>query len=137
MSRHRDELYIGHMRDACKKVSRYTADMSWDDFDADDRTQDAVIRQLEIVGEAGGRVGEPFRLAHQEIPWRLVKDVRNQLIHGYAAVELPVVWRIATQDIPGLEHQLETALDVSLEPPSTLPSRPPIRDPEDNMDRGR
>lgn len=61
MSLHTDEMYVGHMRDACAKVERYTAGFDWPAFEADERTQDAVIRALEIIGEAGSKVSPGYQ----------------------------------------------------------------------------
>ncbi|MCL6596912.1 MAG: DUF86 domain-containing protein [Firmicutes bacterium] len=79
-------------------------------FEVDDRTPDAVIPQLEILGEASGKVSQPYREMHPEVPWRVPKDLGNLLIHGYADVRLDRVWRMATGEVPALAEVLERLL---------------------------
>lgn len=120
--KHSDLLYLGHMFDACMRVNEYLNKVDRPRFDADHLLQDGVIRQLEIVGEAGGRVSPSFRASHPDIPWADVKEMRNALIHGYARVDLDVVWRTATEDVPPLLAELERVvreIDLGSEiPPS-------------------
>ena len=68
--------------------------------------QSAVIRCLEVMGEAAGRVSPVFREAHPGIPWRLMADMRNRLIHGYAAVDLDLVWDTVRNELPPLAATL-------------------------------
>lgn len=110
MSRHHDELYLRHMRAACDQIARYLAGVSWAAFEQNPEKQDAVIRQLEILGEAAGRLSAPFRQAHPEMPWQRIKDLRNVLIHGYAHVDLTRVWQIARDSVPALRHAVDQAL---------------------------
>lgn len=110
MSQHTDEVYVNDMLGACAKVERYIRGLDWQAFKNDELTQDAVIRQLEIIGEAGAKVSAGFRALALDIPWRLIKDLRNVLIHGYASVRLDLVWTIASEDVPALREQLEDLL---------------------------
>lgn len=120
MSQHTDEVYVSDMRDACAKVERYTKGFDWQAFEGNELTQDAVIRQLEIIGEAGAKVSEGYRTLAPDIPWRLIKDLRNVLIHGYASVRLDLVWTIATEDVPALHKQLDELLRHTSGPATEL-----------------
>lgn len=120
MSQHTDELYVINMRDACAKVERYIQGFDWLSFQGDERTQDAVIRQLEIIGEAGAKVGASYRALAPDIPWRLIKDLRNVLIHGYASVRVDLVWTIATEDVPTLREQVDGLLRHGAGPATDL-----------------
>ncbi len=71
-------------------------------------TQSAIIRQLEIAGEAAGRLSEEFRQSHPELEARRLKALRNVLIHGYADVDLETVWDVVRHDLPSLEKQLRS-----------------------------
>jgi uncharacterized protein with HEPN domain len=71
------------------------------------RDQDAVIRQLTVLGEACGRVSEQFRASHAQIPWRKVTAFRNVIVHDYFNADLKRVWRIATEDVPAVISILE------------------------------
>jgi uncharacterized protein with HEPN domain len=110
MSRHHDDLYLRHIRAACDRVAQYLTGVSWAAFEENMEKQDAVIRQLEILGEAAGRLSDPFRQAHPEMPWQRIKDLRNVLIHGYAHVDLTRVWEIAHESVPPLRHVVDQAL---------------------------
>ncbi len=94
MSAHNDLLYLCHMRDACSKVQEYVDGFIWDTFAIDGRTQDAVIRQLEILGEASNRVSQSYRDLYPDIPWREVKVFRNIVAHEYDRVLPDVVWEV-------------------------------------------
>ena len=72
--------------------------------------QNAVIRSLEVIGEAAGKVSEGFRFAHSEIAWREITGMRHRLIHGYADVRLDVVWEVVQDQLPALVTALEPLL---------------------------
>jgi uncharacterized protein with HEPN domain len=67
-------------------------------------TQDAVVRQLEIVGEATRNLSDAFRAAHSEVPWRDIVAMRNRIAHAYFDVDLQVVWEVVTNDLPALKQ---------------------------------
>lgn len=70
----------------------------------------ALVRLLEVVGEAAARVPDECRRRHPEIPWQDIADLRNRLIHGYDSIDLDVLWMILHDDLPPLIHRLETIL---------------------------
>jgi uncharacterized protein with HEPN domain len=80
------------------------------DLDDDRVLSLALVRLLEIVGEAAGRVSEETRVLHPEIPWPQIIGLRNRLIHGYDAVDYDILWQIINEDLPALVTMLETAL---------------------------
>jgi len=80
------------------------------EFESDRQLNLALVRLLEIVGEAAGRVSEQERARHRAIPWPEIIGLRNRLIHGYDAVDLGVLWQIVTEDLPPLMEALERAL---------------------------
>lgn len=79
-------------------------------FVADTRTQDAVIKNLTVSGEAAGRVSDAFRQAHPALPWRQMRGMRNILVHHYFGVNVTDVWETATGDLPSLMAQLAEIL---------------------------
>jgi len=105
-----DLPYLQHMLDAVERLHRYVGDESRERFEADEVLQDAVIRQLEILGEAASRVTPEFRDSVPEIPWSKVIGTRHRLIHGYLSVDLEVVWHTATHHVPRLRSDLKTAI---------------------------
>jgi uncharacterized protein with HEPN domain len=103
----RDDAYLLDILIAARKVSRYVRDLSWDDFQKDDRTQDAVLRNLQIVGEAARKISEEFRRDHSEIPWGDILGMRNRLVHEYSRINLEKIWGTALDDIPALIREIE------------------------------
>ena len=80
--------------------------MSFNSFNNDRKTQDAVVRQLEIIGEASSKLEENFIQSYPNIPWRGIKDFRNKLIHDYWQLDIELVWNVATKETPQLKKQL-------------------------------
>jgi uncharacterized protein with HEPN domain len=105
--------YLRHMHEATLRIAKYVGNMSEAGFLADEKTQDAVVRNFEIIGEASNNVvsrfGE-FAAVHPEIPWSLAYEMRNALSHGYFKVDLAIVWRTISNDIPLLGNQLAVLL---------------------------
>ena len=106
-----DLPFLRHMLDAVRRVEFYLKDVRRVDFLDDLEKQDAVIRQLELIGEAAGRISPSTRAANDEIPWRQITGMRHKLIHDYFVVDLDVVWKTATEDVPGLGPLLEKAIE--------------------------
>ena len=89
------------------EATKLTANMSPETFRADRVLQLALIRLLEIVGEAANRTPESVQIQHSHIPWRQMSGLRNRLIHGYDGVDLDIVWAILTVDLPPLVADLD------------------------------
>ena len=96
---------------AYSKIATYTAGMDQATFVADDRTYDATLRNLEILGEAATHVPDFVRDSHPEIPWRAAIGTRNRLIHGYLGIDDDIIWSIVRDDIPELTPLLSALLD--------------------------
>jgi uncharacterized protein with HEPN domain len=106
MAPERDEtLYLVDMREAVERILRYTT-AGRDAFLADPMIQDAVIRNLEVMGEAVRRVSADTRSAHPEIPWKQIAGTRDRVIHGYFTVDLEIVWEIVETELPSLHQRL-------------------------------
>lgn len=102
-------VYLAHILECLEKIQRFTAEGK-DRFDADELVQDAVLRNLEVIGEAAKRVEEPYRTLHPEIPWRTLAGLRDVLIHQYKGVDLQKVWRIVEEDVPRLREAIAALL---------------------------
>ena len=105
--------YLGHMLDATRQIQTYTDGKTQDDFHADRLLQDAVIRNMEILGEASRKLLESapdVAARFSAIPFAAIYAMRNQLSHGYFSVDLQVVWRVVESDLPELCRQLEIAV---------------------------
>jgi uncharacterized protein with HEPN domain len=103
----RDDAYLLDILIAARKVLRYVEDVSWDLFRQDDRTQDAVLRNLQIIGEAARRISEEFQRDHAEIPLGRDPGMRNRLVHEYSRINLDKIWETVRDDIPVLIRQVE------------------------------
>lgn len=104
-------LYADDIIEACGKVRRFVAGMTYDAFAADELKRDAVIRNLEVIGEAAGNLPGEVRARAPEIPWRLICDMRNVLAHAYFGVSLKIVWDTATTQIDELEKAVRALLE--------------------------
>ena len=101
--------YLEHMLEAIHRINTYKKDLDRQAFDADTRTQDAVIRNLEVIGEAARNVQQhdpAFVAAHAEVPWAQAYRMRNALTHGYADIDLDTVWNTIQTSLPQLDRQL-------------------------------
>jgi uncharacterized protein with HEPN domain len=96
---------------ACiKKIKEYTREMSYEQFCADGKTVDAVIRNLEIIGEAAGFIPLEIQEKHPELAWLEMRGMRNIMAHEYFGVSLPIIWRAIEQDLVPLERGLKKLL---------------------------
>lgn len=107
----RDDLpYLKHMLDAVARIESYVADVEEAEFLANTEKQDAIIRQLQVLGEAVKRLSQDLRAAYPEVPWREVAGMRDKLVHDYFGVDLSFVWVTATKDIPALKPKIRRML---------------------------
>lgn len=104
--RDNDRILIFDMRRAVVRIAEYTR-AGRDGFMSSTLTQDAVIRNLEIVGEAGNKLSDDAKEMMSGIEWRRIVGLRNVLIHAYRDVELATVWRVVEEDLPALTSTLE------------------------------
>jgi uncharacterized protein with HEPN domain len=100
-------LFLDDILEAVTKIRDYTTGMDFDGFIKDPKTQDAVVRNLEIIGEAAGRLPENIRVAAPDIEWRKIVALRNILAHEYFGVSLPVVWDIVLNKLDPLESSCQ------------------------------
>jgi uncharacterized protein with HEPN domain len=98
-----NQVYLQDISKAISKIEKYTANISFDKFFKEDMRQDAVIRQLEIIGEAANRISKDFLDDHPDFPLKEAIRMRNFLIHGYDEVNIKVVWKTVREDIPLLK----------------------------------
>jgi uncharacterized protein with HEPN domain len=103
----KDQLYLEHIREAIKSIEEFVGQISFSDFDQDDEKQSAVIRKLEIIGEASRNLSEEFKQQHSEINWPNIISMRNRLIHVYFQVDIDLVWDTITKSIPQLKKVLD------------------------------
>lgn len=99
-------LYLIHILEAIQRIEEYTQE-GREAFMSDAKTQDAVVRNFEIIGEAAKRVPEDVRAGAPDVPWRSVAGFRDILIHRYEAVDLDMVWAVIEADLPALRSGVQ------------------------------
>jgi uncharacterized protein with HEPN domain len=102
--------YLRHIRDEAEYILRATNGITKDQFLADDTLRRAIVRSIEIMGEATKHVPAAYRDGHPDIPWRSISGMRDRLIHGYIDVDYDIVWDVVTSKVPGLSAQLRCIL---------------------------
>jgi uncharacterized protein with HEPN domain len=110
---HRDTDYLEHIQIAIKKILRYLESVDESEFRADELLQDAVIRNLEIIGEAVSKLSAGLKVKHLDVPWTEISGMRNRLIHGYMSVNLQIVWDTVQKVLPHFScriQQIQSAL---------------------------
>lgn len=105
-----NKIRLQHILDAIASVEEYIQDLDENKFYQDLKTQDAVIRKFEIIGEAVKNVSQELKLKAPGIPWKKAADLRNSLIHEYFEVDLPSLWIAIQKDIPQIKVQVETLM---------------------------
>jgi len=106
-----DRVYLAHILDAVERIQKYTSEGK-SEFDRDEKTQDAVVRNLEIIGEATKNVSDELRSNRPDIPWRRLAGMRDKLIHEYFGVNLTIVWEVVDQELPKLGAQVSEIMKV-------------------------
>ena len=105
------KAYISHILESIMLIEQYTKNISFEEFEKDRKTIDAVIRNFEIIGEASNKLPEEFRKQYPEVPWRSIIGLRNVLIHDYLGVDIKAVWGNLKQELPHLKEQMQSILE--------------------------
>jgi uncharacterized protein with HEPN domain len=102
---HKDRIRLQHLLDEAYEACSYVESISFDDFVQDGKTVRAVIRSIEVIGEAASKISLDLRKAHPDIPWQKIIGMRNRLIHVYFDIDYDVLWHTLKENIPSLiEH---------------------------------
>lgn len=107
----KDQKKLQDILDAITAIETYAVS-SYIDFLADAKTQDAILYNLIIIGEAANQISEAFKEQHNQIPWSAMIGTRNIIVHGYDQVKLPIVWEILQRDLVGLKAEIQKALST-------------------------
>jgi uncharacterized protein with HEPN domain len=110
MSKRTDKEYLADILEAISRIESYLDPLDYKKFLKDTKTQDAVVRNLEIIGEASKRISEKLKVETSEIPWKKMAGARDVLIHGYFGVNYDIVWGIAREEFPKIKPFLKTLL---------------------------
>jgi len=106
MSKREDSIILQDIRAAIDRILSYSRELEYDDFMIDIKTQDAIVRNIEILGEAAKLLSEKTKVRYPNIPWKDIAGTRNKLIHDYFGVNIDVVWSIVKNDIPLLNREI-------------------------------
>jgi len=98
-----DLAYIDHILDCIRKIKEFSSGLTLEDFKNNELVQDAIIRNIEIIGEASKKMSKDTKQTYHKIPWKEIAGMRDKLIHDYLGVDVTVVWKTIHQDIPELE----------------------------------
>ncbi len=104
-----DRVYLQHIRDSIARILEYTKGGS-NEFMHDSKIQDAVIRNLEIIGEAVKHLSDDLRSPNSDIPWKQIAGMRDELIHEYFGVDAGIVWNVIAQHLPLLKEKIDNLL---------------------------
>ena len=107
MSKRNSYLYLMDMVESIQSILEYTKNMSLHDFKLDKKTVDAVIRNFEVLGEAAGKVHYTVKKSNPEVEWRLIKDMRNKLIHEYFGIDHKIIYATIYKELPSLLEKVQ------------------------------
>lgn len=107
----RDAAYLLDIALAARRALRFTQGRTWEEFEADELLQNAVLWPLQVIGEAARRVSEGTKAAYPQIPWAEMVGMRNRLVHEYSAIDVAEVWGTVQRDLAGLIAQIEPLLE--------------------------
>lgn len=110
MKKHDDLILLGDILDAIFRVESYTRGITKEQFLENLMMQDAVMHQIEIVGEASNGISEEFRETHDSLPWSQMRAIRNKIVHDYRGINLQIIWDTVKNDLPQLKAQVRNLL---------------------------
>jgi uncharacterized protein with HEPN domain len=103
-------VYLDDALEAIRRIENYTRDLSFEAFSADEKTVDAVVRNLEIIGEAIKKVPAEVCSRHPNVEWKKISGLRDILIHHYFGIDLAIIWDIVSKKLPDLKDQIQRIL---------------------------
>ncbi|MBA3019382.1 MAG: DUF86 domain-containing protein [Desulfobacteraceae bacterium] len=106
----KDRIRVRHILDEANEASKYAEGISFDEFVEDGKTVRAIIRSIEVIGEAASKISIEFREEHPDVPWQKIIGMRNRLIHVYFDIDYNVIWQTVKENLPPLIEQLQSIL---------------------------
>lgn len=111
MKRRSIYLYINDILDSIEKAQTFSGNMSFEEFNRDEKTQYAVIRTLEIIGEASKKIPQEIKSNYSDIPWKQISGIRDILIHEYFGINTKIIWKTIKEDLPFLKEKISKILN--------------------------
>ena len=103
-------IFLEDILQAIKKIEKYTNDLNYERFRSDEKSVDAVIRNLEIIGEASKNIPSELKDKFPQIPWKKMMSLRNIVAHEYFGIDLRIIWEIASKNLPEVKSRIEQVL---------------------------
>ncbi len=111
MNNTNNTIFLKDIITCISKIAKYLKGYDFEKFQNDELVIDAVVRNVEIIGEASNNLTRDFRSKNPNIEWRKIINTRNRIIHGYATVDLEIIWNITQNDLPKLKTEIENILE--------------------------
>jgi len=108
MSKRNVELYIEDILNSIEKIEKYTKHTTFEKFSIDEKTIDAVIRNLEVIGEAAKNIPKKTFAKYKDIPWKKIIGMRNKVIHEYFGVDTEILWKTVKEDLSKLKGEIQS-----------------------------
>ena len=106
-----DKVFLRHILDCIGRIEIYLQNFDYAEFQKDIKTIDAVVRNVEVIGEAANNLTRDFRSENSNVEWRKIIATRNRIIHGYASVDLEIIWNITQSDLANLKAEIKKILE--------------------------
>jgi uncharacterized protein with HEPN domain len=110
MSDRGDIEFLRDIKEAINRIDSYTSGIEYKEFQKDSKTQDAVVRNLEVIGEATKNISKEFKKKYPDIPWKQMAGTRDKVIHFYFGVNYDIVWSISKDELPSVIKQVNKAI---------------------------
>jgi uncharacterized protein with HEPN domain len=111
MSKRPIDLLLNDICQAIDRIEQYIENLSFDAFSKDQKSVDAVVRNLEIIGEAANRLPDEFKEKYSEIEWHKVAGLRHRIVHEYFGIDLEIIWQILNKDLPDLKRKIRQIIN--------------------------
>jgi len=105
------QMFVRDIWDSINKIEQFVEGLSFEDFVNDDKTVSAVIRKLEIIGEATKNIPSSTKQKYPQLNWRGMAGMRDKLIHNYFGVDFEILWKVINEDIPNIKPLVKQILD--------------------------
>jgi uncharacterized protein with HEPN domain len=112
MSKRQPKLLLEDILESAEKIITYTEPLTYDEFIADSKTIDAVIRNFEIIGEAANRLPDELKDNNSEVDWHKLRGLRNRIVHGYFGINYKIIWSIIQEYLPELISRIQKLIDT-------------------------
>ena len=106
------KLFLRDILESCGFIEEFVKGMNFDEFTQDEKTLSAVIKKIEVLGEASKNIPESIKKRHPHVPWKEMAGMRDRLIHGYFGVDYALVWKTIEQYIPEVKSQIAEILNA-------------------------